>query len=403
MFYCFQKAYRMPLTCVMIYLLTLLLFPSHGNCGDDHKKHVLGKEEIIRILGGGESHAPDDEIRTMGARSGSTKLVFGTDRAGSVDGGVHGSIPFDYNSSEIVEAATPQLAELGEALSSPGLSGYAFEISGHTDIRGSAEYNQNLSLKRAQAVKSYLVTHFRIPESHLRTKGYGKTQIIAEGDDEASHARNRRVEIAKIGETKEAVKVEKPKAVTRVQESKTEKAQVNLVAQFLYLDGDSGRMRQIDSSGRTVLRTGQNPYQIFYRASQPCYVYVLQKSSDGQWLVLFPQKGTASRLNPVKPGKDYWLPGYDRGFQLDEAKGTETLYVLASQNEILALETVQRPIALAEAKLPTDAHQIATMGTAYIGKPKTDEARTEEFDYGAIIEQAIKAGTALKTVSFAHE
>jgi hypothetical protein len=160
-------------------------------------------------------------------------------------------------------------------------------------------------------------------------------------------------------------------------------------------------MKQIGP--KTVLCSGRNPYQIFYRASRPCYVYILQKSSDGKWQVLFPQKGAGSGVNPIKPGEAYWLPGYDRGFLLDETKGTETIYVLASQTEIRDLESTQLPMRLSEARLPTDAHQFKNMGIERIGKPKADAEQPASLNFNEIINSAVNMGSTLDRISFSHE
>ncbi len=52
-----------------------------------------------------------------------------------------------------------------------------FLINGHTDAKGSAEYNQDLSEWRAEAVKHLLVQQFGLPPTTLIAVGYGKTQL----------------------------------------------------------------------------------------------------------------------------------------------------------------------------------------------------------------------------------
>lgn len=68
-------------------------------------------------------------------------------------------------------------------------------IVGHTDSSGSANYNQDLSLRRADAASSYLLT-YGVASSRIRTSGRGLTEPVASNDTEAGRQTNRRIEIA---------------------------------------------------------------------------------------------------------------------------------------------------------------------------------------------------------------
>lgn len=70
-----------------------------------------------------------------------------------------------------------------------------FHIEGHTDSLGAAEYNEQLSRDRAEAVVEWLVEH-GIPKSRLTSEGYGETQPIASNDTAEGRQQNRRVEIS---------------------------------------------------------------------------------------------------------------------------------------------------------------------------------------------------------------
>ena len=67
------------------------------------------------------------------------------------------------------------------------------EISGHTDNLGTATYNLQLSLKRAQSVASYLIAH-GIASGRLVQKGYGADKPIKPNDTEENRQVNRRIE-----------------------------------------------------------------------------------------------------------------------------------------------------------------------------------------------------------------
>jgi peptidoglycan-associated lipoprotein len=72
-------------------------------------------------------------------------------------------------------------------------TGVMIRVSGHTDERGSDEYNLALGQRRAAAAKAYLVQH-GIAESRVETISYGEERPSAQGSDEGAYAQNRRAE-----------------------------------------------------------------------------------------------------------------------------------------------------------------------------------------------------------------
>jgi outer membrane protein OmpA-like peptidoglycan-associated protein len=85
-------------------------------------------------------------------------------------------ITFDYNSADISARSQPAVQALGKALSSADLKGSTFIVAGHTDAAGGETYNQDLSERRADSIKRYLVDKFGIAGTDLVTVGYGKTK-----------------------------------------------------------------------------------------------------------------------------------------------------------------------------------------------------------------------------------
>jgi outer membrane protein OmpA-like peptidoglycan-associated protein len=100
---------------------------------------------------------------------------------------------FEFNSAAITEEARPQLDELGAALTNPRLKGSIIAIGGHTDAVGGDAFNQNLSERRAAAIKWYLVDNFNLLPANLHSIGYGKRFPRNTADIFAPE--NRRVEI----------------------------------------------------------------------------------------------------------------------------------------------------------------------------------------------------------------
>jgi len=107
------------------------------------------------------------------------------------------NIPFEYNSSELQSQATAQLKQLRSALTSDALSKDRFMVAGHTDGKGSAQYNKQLSMRRAEAVKRYLVDN-GVAAGRLQAVGYGSEHLAS--PDHPEDPSNRRVEIRNLGE-----------------------------------------------------------------------------------------------------------------------------------------------------------------------------------------------------------
>lgn len=101
-------------------------------------------------------------------------------------------IQFDFNSSSIRPESQQALMNLAQALQSPELRDSGFAIEGHTDAKGTAEYNLRLSDQRAQAVKRFL-TQQGVAPTRLVTSGKGASQLANPADPYA--AENRRVKI----------------------------------------------------------------------------------------------------------------------------------------------------------------------------------------------------------------
>jgi outer membrane protein OmpA-like peptidoglycan-associated protein len=85
-------------------------------------------------------------------------------------------IQFDYNSAEISRTSLAAVQELGKALSDTRLKGSTFVVEGHTDAIGGDAYNQDLSERRADTIKRYLVDKYGINGTDLVAVGYGKTK-----------------------------------------------------------------------------------------------------------------------------------------------------------------------------------------------------------------------------------
>jgi outer membrane protein OmpA-like peptidoglycan-associated protein len=76
----------------------------------------------------------------------------------------------------------------------------AVRLEGNTDGKGTEEYNQRLSERRADAVKQYILNKHATRESRITAVGYGKSNPVASNDTDEGRAKNRRVEILILSE-----------------------------------------------------------------------------------------------------------------------------------------------------------------------------------------------------------
>ena len=122
------------------------------------------------------------------------RLANVTQGSGQIDLTVY----FAFDSAEISPQAEPVLNTLGEALARQDYKGRTFVLAGHTDAKGTAEYNQGLSERRAEAVKRYIVSRFKLGGDDLLTAGYGFERLKDTKNPYAEE--NRRVQVVNLDE-----------------------------------------------------------------------------------------------------------------------------------------------------------------------------------------------------------
>ena len=113
------------------------------------------------------------------------------------DGGkavVYG-IHFDFGKADVRADSKPQLDAIARALAAdPSLR---LKITGHTDNVGGADYNRQLSQRRAQAIAAVLGRDYGIAADRLSAAGMGADAPVAGNDSEEGRAKNRRVELVR--------------------------------------------------------------------------------------------------------------------------------------------------------------------------------------------------------------
>ncbi|MBU1627577.1 OmpA family protein [bacterium] len=105
------------------------------------------------------------------------------------------NVYFEFDSAKIKQVCEQSLDEVANVLkANPNVK---VIIEGHTDSKGSDEYNLNLSQKRADSIKKYLVSK-GIAAENLSTKGYGESKPIADNETDEGRAKNRRIELTVV-------------------------------------------------------------------------------------------------------------------------------------------------------------------------------------------------------------
>ena len=113
------------------------------------------------------------------------------------------SVTFGFDKSVLTKDDKAQLDAIGPQLSLLA-RGYILEVTGGTDSVGDANYNYQLSQRRAEAVVQYIAAKFNVPPHKFYLIGIGKDQEVASNKTAAGRAQNRRVKVQILSNTAQA-------------------------------------------------------------------------------------------------------------------------------------------------------------------------------------------------------
>jgi outer membrane protein OmpA-like peptidoglycan-associated protein len=105
-------------------------------------------------------------------------------------------IYFDSGSDQLRPESTPTLKQMGQMLQEH--QELSLLIEGHTDDQGDDSYNQDLSERRAAAVRQFLIAEYGISDSRLQSKGFGESNPVSPNTTPEGRQNNRRVELVKL-------------------------------------------------------------------------------------------------------------------------------------------------------------------------------------------------------------
>ena len=101
------------------------------------------------------------------------------------------NLNFAFGKADIKKESLPYLDKLADTLNKA--KNWTLEIQGHTDDKGSDDFNMKLSQNRADSVRNYLITKGVLADT-ITAKGFGESTPLVANDSDANREKNRRVE-----------------------------------------------------------------------------------------------------------------------------------------------------------------------------------------------------------------
>ena len=178
------KTFALPLIAISLIMTGCATRKPTTDLNNDPSSNVPSTSTTVNTSGLSE----DAALNAQNLAGASAKGVTEANKSFLAKRVVH----FDYDSSELSNEDYQTLQAHAQFLNANANSKIA--LTGHTDERGTREYNMALGERRAKAVQSYLITN-GVNATQLEAVSYGKEMPINAGHDEAAWKENRRVEL----------------------------------------------------------------------------------------------------------------------------------------------------------------------------------------------------------------
>jgi outer membrane protein OmpA-like peptidoglycan-associated protein len=165
-----------------------------GDDATERRQRALVGAGVGGLTGAAIGNYQDRQERALRERMANTGV--GVVRQGdNITLSMPGNITFAFNDAGLQSQFYPVLNDVARTLVEYNQT--VVEVAGHTDSVGSDSYNQELSVRRANAVAAYLGSH-GVVQQRLMTVGAGESRPIASNDSESGRGQNRRVEITLV-------------------------------------------------------------------------------------------------------------------------------------------------------------------------------------------------------------
>ncbi len=165
--------------------LLLIVMSGLALAGCPKKPQTVPESQTSEEVGGAQTGGSLDSEVSGGALSAEQAALQEAQRVGTV-------VYFDYDRAEIKPEFIPIVAAHAKYLN--GDANRRVRLEGHSDERGSREYNIGLGERRAQAVRRALMLQ-GVTDAQITTVSYGEERPAVRGSDESAYSKNRRVEL----------------------------------------------------------------------------------------------------------------------------------------------------------------------------------------------------------------
>jgi OOP family OmpA-OmpF porin len=200
---CSTKNYVRSQTAPLIDHTNSLEDKTAENNRNIHDVDQRAQSGIKQAQGAADGATQNAQNATKSAGDAQTAANDAVHRADSLDQVVKGldnyksladvSVTFGFDKSALSDDDKSQLDQFAGQLGSQ--NSYILEVTGGTDSTGPAQYNYDLSQRRADAVVQYLASKYNVPAHRFYLIGIGKDKEVAPNDSRENRQKNRRVEI----------------------------------------------------------------------------------------------------------------------------------------------------------------------------------------------------------------
>ena len=165
-----------------------------GDDATERRQRALVGAGVGGLTGGAIGNYQDRQERALRERMAGTGVDV-VRQGDNITLNMPGNITFAFNDASLQSQFYPVLDDVARTLTEYNQT--VVEVAGHTDNVGSDAYNQELSVRRANSVASYLQNR-GVMQQRLITVGAGESRPVASTDSEPGRAQNRRVEITLV-------------------------------------------------------------------------------------------------------------------------------------------------------------------------------------------------------------